>query len=324
MTDERDVLDRLATAFPAPEPSFERFTRRRQRKRRNQRIASALVAIVVATVAIGWVVTEFAGRRTQPAHETLTPTPSPDRETPTPSPDRQTPAPGGAATSPKVIWTSSIPGLPSDARVFDLSPDGKTIAFATGGTTTASRIGTIRMDGSGLRFVTDPAIGGNSPAWSPDGSQIALTTSGRASGIAVMAADGSGLRQLTVGGHDPTWSPDGARLAYWQESGDGSVFRPRIYAVDVQGGSPSLLGRGWQPDWSPDGTRIAFVQVAHHSFGIMHADGSGRVQLYGSPGSDHADLSLVVAGRTDDRVRRPDVGSELCRAGIRDRCGYRR
>ena len=59
MTDEPDVLDRLATAFRAPEPSFERFTRRRERKRRNQRFASALVAIVLATVAIGWAMNVF-------------------------------------------------------------------------------------------------------------------------------------------------------------------------------------------------------------------------------------------------------------------------
>jgi hypothetical protein len=51
-----DVLDRLAPLFEAPEPSFEAFLRRRDRKRRNQRIGAGVVGIAVF-VATVWVVT---------------------------------------------------------------------------------------------------------------------------------------------------------------------------------------------------------------------------------------------------------------------------
>jgi hypothetical protein len=50
------VLDRLAPLVEAPEPSFEAFLRRRDRKRRNQRIAAGVVGIAVFVAAV-WVVT---------------------------------------------------------------------------------------------------------------------------------------------------------------------------------------------------------------------------------------------------------------------------
>jgi hypothetical protein len=54
-----DVLERIAPLFEAPAPSFEGFLRRRDRKRRHQRIAAALVAIAVFATpvwiaATGW------------------------------------------------------------------------------------------------------------------------------------------------------------------------------------------------------------------------------------------------------------------------------
>src|SRR5262245_45143206 len=55
MSDRFDVLERYAPMFEAPEPSFERFLRRRDRKRRTQRIAAGVVGIAVFLVAL-WVV----------------------------------------------------------------------------------------------------------------------------------------------------------------------------------------------------------------------------------------------------------------------------
>jgi hypothetical protein len=54
--DRFDVLDRFEPLFQVPEPSFERFVRRRDRKRRNQRIAAGAVGIAVFLAAI-WLVT---------------------------------------------------------------------------------------------------------------------------------------------------------------------------------------------------------------------------------------------------------------------------
>lgn len=54
--DRFEVLDRFEPLFQVPEPSFERFLRRRDRKRRNQRIAAGAVGIGVFVATI-WVVT---------------------------------------------------------------------------------------------------------------------------------------------------------------------------------------------------------------------------------------------------------------------------
>jgi hypothetical protein len=56
MSDRFDVLERLAPLFEAPEPSFEGFVRRRDRKRRNQRIAAGVVGIAVFVAAV-WIAT---------------------------------------------------------------------------------------------------------------------------------------------------------------------------------------------------------------------------------------------------------------------------
>jgi hypothetical protein len=56
MSDRFDVLERFAPLFEAPEPSFDAFLRRRDRKRRNQRITAGVVGIAVFLAAI-WLVT---------------------------------------------------------------------------------------------------------------------------------------------------------------------------------------------------------------------------------------------------------------------------
>ena len=54
--DRFDVLEQFAPLFEAPEPSFDRFLRRRDRKRRNQRIAAGIVGMAVFVAAV-WIVT---------------------------------------------------------------------------------------------------------------------------------------------------------------------------------------------------------------------------------------------------------------------------
>ncbi len=47
-----DVLERFAPLFEAPEPSFEGFLRRRDRTRRNQRIAAGAVGMAVFLASV--------------------------------------------------------------------------------------------------------------------------------------------------------------------------------------------------------------------------------------------------------------------------------
>src|SRR5262249_2393941 len=68
----------------------------------------------------------------------------------------------------------TIHGLPNDAFSLSLSSDGSRVAFLTAerGTT---ELATMRLDGSGLVFLSTPGILPAVPVWSHDGSRIAFS-----------------------------------------------------------------------------------------------------------------------------------------------------
>jgi TolB protein len=100
------------------------------------------------------------------------------------------------------------------------SPDGSTILFSRSleeervpagrEWTTASALCVMSADGAEMKRVTHDSAAYDSPAWSPDASNIVCCKyEGRAKYICVMEADGSDQRAVTtpVGAHDydPSW-----------------------------------------------------------------------------------------------------------------------
>ena len=146
-------------------------------------------------------------------------------------------------------------------------------------------------DGSGARTLVnlddtfEPA-----PAWSPDGSKIALSSYG-GSGYDIFVKDvsGSSLTQLTTtaGATDrfPSWSPDGARIAFVSDR-DGNE---EIYVMNADGSGQTRLttdpGVDYAPTWSPDGSQIAFHSDRSGTLQVyvMNADGSGLTRLTNDP-----------------------------------------
>ena len=174
------------------------------------------------------------------------------------------------------------------------SPDNAQLAFASsrdGGFSYISfNLYKMNIDGSNVVQLTGPAkIIGNerSPAWSPDGSQIAFEST--ASGITtfdiyVMNADGTGILQLTDGPSDnffPAWSSDGSQIAF--VSARGGIYD--IYVINADGTHLLQLtqdaANNSYPAWSPDGGWIAFASDRSGSADIyvMKPDGSGVTQL---------------------------------------------
>jgi hypothetical protein len=125
-----------------------------------------------------------------------------------------------------------------------------------------------------------------SPAWSPDGRQIAFVRSVSAPNfryaaeVFVMNADASDQRQLTqLGGFvhvlsRPAWSPGGTKLALvGPHLGD---YYSQVYVMSADGSGPRPVGRGVDPAWSPDGSKLAFSSGGLH---LMNPDGSGRTPI---------------------------------------------
>ncbi len=175
------------------------------------------------------------------------------------------------------------------------SPDGSQVAFATLGAiyTVDAHGGTPRLVLSATRELRrDPSTGHelrlhaelSSPAYSPDGTQIAYVDGMGDWGntLRVMNPDGTGVRVL-VGAQAvdsdgcslmsrPAWSPDGTHIAF------GCVSSEGIWVIGADGsGLTRVIPNAINPYWSPDGSQIAFDYIV---LAIADADGT-HVQTFG-------------------------------------------
>ncbi len=130
------------------------------------------------------------------------------------------------------------------------------------------------------RLTRSPGIDA-SPAWSPDGSQIAFVSE-RSGGpqIYVMNADGSAPHRVTFAGShntDPSWSPKGDRIAFVGRDGGFDVF-----TVRTDGGGMTRVTQGIgdneDPSWSPDGEYLAFSSTREGGAHIWIASADGDFQ----------------------------------------------
>jgi TolB protein len=155
-----------------------------------------------------------------------------------------------------------ITHIGTDAMSPRVSPDNSRIAFSA----LDGRAGfQIRMFSLLLnRMVTFPtAAGANiSPAWAPNGEQVAFSSSrGGRSEIWVADPQGADARRLTSFGLDasPTWNPrTGAQIGFIS----GRTGLPQLYIMDADGSGVQRLtdgGYASSPSWSPNGQFIAFA-----------------------------------------------------------------
>jgi Tol biopolymer transport system component len=180
------------------------------------------------------------------------------------------------------------------------SRDGSMIAFGVGAffgwTKDTPRIGIIRADGSGFRYVTDGSVNAGFPSWSPDGKRIVYRVSGSEQGLRIVNLEDGSLIKLTSEHDDfPGWSPKGDVIAFTSfRDGDFEIYTIRPDGSDLKrithdGGNDA------HGAWSPDGewylfssSRVGWKDEAMLCGGgdqpyaelfAMHPDGSGLRQL---------------------------------------------
>ena len=140
---------------------------------------------------------------------------------------------------------------------------------------------------TGERQLVSARVGVNgAPAYSPDGTRLALTLSGVGGNLDVWLLDlaTQGLTRLTddpAVDTEPAWSPDGKSIYFTSDRAGG----PQIYKLDIA--QPKRVeritfGSGYnaRPRLSPDGKKIAFVTREGGNYRIAIQDlASGTVNV---------------------------------------------
>ena len=299
-----DLFQRAASRFDPPADAWEGLLRRRDRKRRNQRIAATAVGVVIATaIIVASAVTAIRRSDVGPADPDPTPSASPSLSAGPQTPLRR--AGEIAIIRSNGLWAQSVQG--GDRRKladcsepcgfiqrFAWSPDGVWIAYEVDmcGVSDCGPDAGLWVKGAlgEPRQLTSPLCESDrcayeSWAWKPDGTAIA---------DAMVDADTAGSRIFLIdpasGSRTPVletdgavlliaWAPDGRRLMYvTYDRGEGTST---VFSVDpatgrsvlfanLNGGLDSIV-------WAPDGSKVAFDGIGEDGSSIVvaNADGSG-------------------------------------------------
>lgn len=167
----------------------------------------------------------------------------------------------------------------------DVSPDGQTIAFSLLGDIYAMPIG----GGTPTRLAEGVAWEVQ-PRFSPDGKAIAFTSDrGGGDNVWIMAADGTGKRQVTKESfrtvNEPSWSPDGRFIAVRKHfTTSRSLGTGEIWVYGASGGAGMPVVRRpnerhqkelGEPVFSPDGRSLLLSRDATPGGVFEYAQDSG-------------------------------------------------
>jgi TolB protein len=184
------------------------------------------------------------------------------------------------------------------------SPDGQWIAYVSFENHTAAVF--VQNVASGARRQVSARAGINgAPAFSPDGTKLALTLSGSSGNLDIFVLDltTQALTRITDDpaiDTEPTWSPDGRSLYFTSDRAGG----PQIYRVAAQGGdAPKRIsfgvGYASRPRVSPDGMQLAM--------GIRDG-GSYRIAVQDLAGGQ---MRILTRGALDESPSFAPNGAQL-------------
>ena len=307
MSDLKALLeraDRAVSDVPLPADGLEGLERRRDRKRRNQRIAAGVVGIAVFVAAVWAVTTGGSFNRTQQPAIQPTPTPEP------------------SMTAPEVAYlidlnTGEMTPLPESilgGSLYMTSPDRTMLAYSECCVTVdrMNRVFVANVDGTGVRQITANGFDGFAPRWSPDGSMLVYQQRG---GLSLGTKDQTGNlfvvdvatgEATRIGYLDPdhygwygdattpppplhpSFSPDGQTIIFHMPKDPNDDVN-----LPLGGFGPGPFG-GWDL-WSvPVGGGEPTLVVHNASWGVYAPDG-GTLAYLDSPRGDWTSSRLMVA-----------------------------
>jgi Tol biopolymer transport system component len=145
-----------------------------------------------------------------------------------------------------------------------VSPDGRFIVFTSGLIEADERTALIRInaDGTGLTHLTDSTRLDYQATWSPDGSQIAFSTT-RDGNNEIYVMSSSGFKQTNMSrndqaDYDAAWSPSSSTLLFVSSRDGLGGINGEIYSGNARGDSIRPLISGFDPAWSPSGSQFLF------------------------------------------------------------------
>jgi dipeptidyl aminopeptidase/acylaminoacyl peptidase len=296
--DERELISRAVGVQAPPQPSFERLLRRRDRKRRNQRIRAGVLGVAIAVV-VGWLgINAIRSTPTVPAD----PPDEPPVDLGIFEPvagrivyytDGSLWAVDPSAPSPSTLVRLDLGGTPeADDRFASFtvplgwSSDGTQLLFMREDPTDETfpydrHLFILHADGTESQVTSEP-VGG--AAISPDGSRVVFAADG--GGLYVVDAAGGQQVQIADEGESPTFSAEGTQIAYLSESGQAGFEHVWVANADGTDAHEILtdetLAMGMSElTWSPAGDRIAMEnqQEGHVAIYTFAPDGSDFTQV---------------------------------------------
>jgi TolB protein len=199
---------------------------------------------------------------------------------------------------PTTPATGSHPSAPASPYPIIPAHNG-VIAFGDG-----EHLFTIDPTTGQQERVPDVPSGAWLPAWSPDGSQLAVTVFPSDGPRQLWLVRGDGPRLLAEADNvgPPSWSPDGRSIAYVGADAQGSA----IHIVTVVSGEDRIVGDVIPPGahtyftalFSPDGTQLLFDKGTDSGYAIYVMDVNGSNVRQISAGTSDYNPSWSPDGRS--------------------------
>jgi sugar lactone lactonase YvrE len=292
MIDERDLLERAAERFAPRVDAFERFSERRERHRRNQRLGAGIVAAAVILLlagAVAWAIRS-------PQHDV-------------PATPRLVPPPGGwvppRAFGPDgALYVTDC----NNARILRVEPSGDVTRFAgagaggftngfsgDGGLATAAHFGCptgVAWDAAGRLFVVDHL---NDRVRMIDTGGIVTTIAG--DGDAELGDGGQAAHAFL---NHPTWLAFAPTGELYVSDRDAA----RIRKIDLSGIITTVAGTG-RPGFSGDGGSAVDAQINSPNDLVFDASGN-----------------LYFADESNNRVRKIDTSGVITTVAGNGTAGY--